>query len=64
VRCPVTMVLGRHDQMTQPQAARAIALALHARVVTVASGHHLMAEAPDAVLNALRDALAAPETPP
>ncbi len=34
--------------------------ALRARVVTLPSGHHLMAEAPDAVLKAVRDALAAP----
>lgn len=58
VRCPVTMVLGARDQMTTPKAARDIAAALKARVVTLPSGHNLMAEAPDAVLQALREALA------
>jgi pimeloyl-ACP methyl ester carboxylesterase len=62
VRAPVTLVLGRHDQMTPPRAAREIAAALRAKVVTVSSGHHLMSEAPDAVLNALREALATQET--
>jgi pimeloyl-ACP methyl ester carboxylesterase len=62
VRAPVTLVLGRHDQMTPPRAAREIATALRAKVVTVPTGHHLMAEAPDAVLNALREALVTQET--
>lgn len=64
VRCPATLVLGRDDQMTPPRAAQAIAQALHARVVTVPSGHHMLAEAPDAVLRAVRDALAEPATAP
>jgi pimeloyl-ACP methyl ester carboxylesterase len=58
VRCPVTMVLGTRDQMTSPKATREIAAALKARVVTLDSGHNLMAEVPDAVLRALRDAAA------
>ncbi len=62
VRAPVTLVLGRHDPMTPPRAARDIAAALRARVVTVPSGHQLMGEAPDAVLNALREALVTQET--
>lgn len=62
VRAPSTLVLGRHDQMTPPRATREIAAALRARVLTVPSGHHLMAEAPDAVLNALREALLTQET--
>ncbi len=59
VRCPATLVLGERDQMTTPKATREIAAALQARVVTLPAGHTLMAEAPDAVLNALRGALAA-----
>ena len=59
VRCPVTLVLGERDQMTTPKSSHELAAALKARVVMVPSGHHLMAEAPDAVLNALRDALSA-----
>ena len=58
VRCPTTLVLGASDQMTPPKAARDIAAALKARVINVDAGHNLMAEAPDAVLNALRVALA------
>jgi len=57
VRCPVTMVLGTMDQMTPPRAARDIAAALKARIVTLPSGHSLLAEVPDGVLAALRDAL-------
>jgi pimeloyl-ACP methyl ester carboxylesterase len=60
VRCPVTIVVGRDDQMTPPRAAQAITQALQAHVVTVPSGHHLLGEAPDAVLAAVRDALAEP----
>jgi len=56
-RCPATLVLGARDQMTPPRAARDIAAALRARVVTIAAGHSLMTEAPDALLNAVREAL-------
>ena len=42
----------------QPRASRELAAALKAQVVTLPAGHHLMAEAPDAVLEALRAALA------
>ena len=58
VRCPVHFILGAHDQMTAPKAAVEIAQALKARVTTLPGGHSLMLEAPDAVLNALRNALA------
>lgn len=61
VRCPATVVIGQFDQMTTPKAAKDVTAALKARVVTVASGHHLMAEQPDAVLLAVRAALTAPE---
>ncbi|HUG21170.1 alpha/beta fold hydrolase [Piscinibacter sp.] len=57
VRCPVTFILGEHDQMTTPKATRDIASALNAKVRTLPGGHSLMSEVPDAVLNALRDAL-------
>ena len=56
-RCPATLVLGARDQMTPPRAARDIAAALRARVVTIAAGHSLMTEAPDALLNAVHEAL-------
>lgn len=58
VRCPTTLVLGRSDQMTPLRQARELAAALSARVVTLEAGHSLMAESPDAVLAALRQALA------
>ena len=58
VQCRVTMVLGERDQMTNPRQTQELAHALDAHVVTVpATGHSLMAEAPDAVLLALRNAL-------
>ena len=58
VRCSVTLVLGAQDQMTSPRATRDIAAALKARTVMVTSGHSIPAEAPDAMLEALRSALA------
>jgi len=60
LRCPVTLVLGQHDQMTSPKNTREIAAALHAHVITLSAGHTLMTEAPDGVLNALRGAIARP----
>jgi pimeloyl-ACP methyl ester carboxylesterase len=57
VSCPTLLVLGRRDVMTPPRAATELAAALrNARVVEIAgSGHALMAEKPDEVLDALRD---------
>ena len=57
VQCPAHLILGRADQMTPPRAAQPLATALSAQVHHVTAGHTLMAEAPDAVLNALRLAL-------
>jgi pimeloyl-ACP methyl ester carboxylesterase len=59
VSCPVSFVLGERDQMTPPKATREIAQALNAQVRTIPTGHALMTEAPDALLAALRQALAA-----
>lgn len=59
VQCPVAMILGERDQMTVSKQSREIASALKARVQMVAAGHALMTEAPDALLLALREALAA-----
>ncbi len=58
VRCPATLIIGERDQMTPPRAGRELARALKATAHTVPSGHHMLAEAPDAVLAALRAALA------
>lgn len=58
VTCPVSCILGSADQMTPPRAARDLATALKARIHTVPAGHNMMAEAPDMVLQALRQALA------
>lgn len=58
VQCPVSLVLGEHDQMTSPRQSRDLAQALKARVHTLHAGHALMTEVPDAVLAALRSALA------
>jgi pimeloyl-ACP methyl ester carboxylesterase len=57
VRCPAMLITGARDQMTPPKATQELAAALKARVVAVPTGHHLMAEAPDAVLAGLRGAL-------
>lgn len=59
VRCPARLVLGSKDSMTLPKAAAGLAEALKAGVVTLPAGHSLMAEAPDGVLNALKDFLLA-----
>ena len=56
VRCPVLAVLGTRDLMTPVKGARALLDALPGvRAVTLqGAGHALMAEQPDAVLDALR----------
>ena len=60
VKCPVQFIIGRLDQMTAAKAGLAFAQKMPgAQVVQIApSGHSLMAESPDAVLDALIDFLA------
>jgi pimeloyl-ACP methyl ester carboxylesterase len=55
IKCPALFVLGRRDQMTAPKTGLAFAQSIAgAQVVQIASsGHSLMAESPDAVLDAL-----------
>jgi pimeloyl-ACP methyl ester carboxylesterase len=54
VACPALFVLGSRDVMTPPRSAQALTAALkHGRIVTVDAGHAMMAEQPDAVLDAL-----------
>jgi len=59
VKCPALFILGRRDVMTPPRAAKALQEQIPgARSVVIDySGHSLMAEAPDAVLDALIDFL-------
>lgn len=55
VRCPTLLLLAQRDMMTPAKATAALRQAIsHARTVIVpAAGHSLMAEQPDAVLDAL-----------
>jgi pimeloyl-ACP methyl ester carboxylesterase len=55
VSCPVLFVLGKRDVMTPPKMAADLQKALAgSKTVSIApSGHSLMAEAPDATLDAL-----------
>lgn len=58
--CPALIVVGSRDMMTSPRGAPKLAAAMkEARIATVeGSGHALMAEYPDAVLDALRSFIA------
>ena len=60
VACPALFILGRRDVMTPPKSAAALAQAIKGSrtVVLQPSGHSLMAEAPDATLDALAAFLA------
>ena len=58
ISCPTTLVLGARDQMTQPKQTTAIAAALRAAIVSLPAGHALMTEQPEALLAAVREALA------
>jgi pimeloyl-ACP methyl ester carboxylesterase len=64
VRCPTLVVLGARDIMAPTRNAKALIAALaDVRTVTLPeTGHSLMAERPDEVLDALRDFLAMPAT--
>lgn len=59
VRCPVLLVLGSEDRLTPPRSTQALQQALgHADVRVLAdSGHTLMVEAPNELLDALRSIL-------
>jgi len=62
VRCPTLLLLGARDLMAPPRAAKDLADALpNARAVMLPGcGHAMMAEEPDAVLDALRSHLQPP----
>ena len=55
VKCPTLFILGKRDMMTPPRAAQALLDKIPGakRVLIDFSGHSLMAEAPDATLDAL-----------
>ena len=57
VACPVHFILGALDQMTSPKQNAVLGGLLKPRMHMVPAGHALMAEAPDAVLAALRASL-------
>ena len=65
VPCPALLIIGQRDQMTLPKNARAVAAALSDKqVVTIPDcGHSLMVEAPDVVLDSLRDFLTTARMP-
>lgn len=66
VRCPTLFIFGLRDMMTPAKSTKLLTTSIpHAKVVQVDSGHELMAEQPDAVLDALFGfAKAAPGNPP
>jgi pimeloyl-ACP methyl ester carboxylesterase len=55
VQCPALFILGRRDVMTPPRASQSLSQALKNPKIVIleSSGHSLMAEAPDATLDAL-----------
>ena len=54
VRCPTLFVFGKKDVMTPPRSTKLLTSAIkHGKIVNVDAGHQMMAEAPDAVLDAL-----------
>jgi pimeloyl-ACP methyl ester carboxylesterase len=57
VQCPALFILGQRDMMTPPRGAAALAEKIPGSrsVIIATSGHSLMAEAPDQVLDALID---------
>jgi pimeloyl-ACP methyl ester carboxylesterase len=59
VRCPALLIVGERDQMTLPKNARRLIDGLSdKRVVTIPDcGHSMMTEAPDTVLDSLREFL-------
>ena len=58
VTCPTHLILGSLDQMTPPKSAAPLIAALKAQVHTIASGHCLMQERPDAMQESLLASLA------
>jgi len=59
VTCPAHLIVGTRDVMTPAKATKELAGMLNAAVTRIVSGHALMQEAPEAVLNAIRQAIEA-----
>ena len=59
VTCGAHLIVGSRDVMTPAKATTELAGTLNAAVSRISSGHALMQEAPDAVLNAMRQAIPA-----
>jgi pimeloyl-ACP methyl ester carboxylesterase len=59
VTCPAHLIVGSRDVMTPAKATKELAGMLNAAISRIVSGHALMQEAPDAVLNAMRQTIAA-----
>ena len=57
VRCPAHLILGDRDLMTPPKATLQLIETMRAGVTHVRAGHALMQEAPEAMLNAMRQAI-------
>ena len=60
ITCPVLFVLGAQDQMTPPKAAQGLiniarSTGKTVRLATLPVGHNQMTEAPDPLLQALKD---------
>lgn len=54
IKCPTLFIFGSKDMMTPARSTKTLTAAIgHGKVVTVDAGHSLMAEQPDAVLDAL-----------
>ena len=59
VTCPAHLIVGTRDVMTPAKATKELAGMLNAALTRIVSGHALMQEAPEAVLNAIRQAIEA-----
>ncbi|MFL6681227.1 MAG: alpha/beta fold hydrolase [Burkholderiaceae bacterium] len=59
ITCPAHLIVGSRDVMTPAKATKELAGMLNATVSRIVSGHALIQEAPDAVLNALRQSIKA-----
>lgn len=57
ISCPTHILIGEHDVMTAGSAAKPLISALDATVHTMAAGHLLMQECPDACWSAMSQAL-------